>query len=329
MTKSLPLSFGKRDTSKPNHWQKLKFFKHKITKPTIICLGGNTTKFEEDANAMCKLASNLIGLKDPIDNEQARTNDVDVIGVAYGQLDETPRNSTTAVTRQEISMLVDTLLLPLATNKSGKRLSLRQAEKNFSNVTFFSHCYGAKIVNEMNFDLIRKMMDIGYSSDEILTIQKQMTSVSYAPIEEVFNMPSLQIVSAKDYTSMVPNNASDSFRDTYYDIFEGKIEFDGNYVFREDENTVTLFTSAMSQKPGNEHSVVFLNRNENWRYTLLNPDHADEISQVAGYVLASSVATGIQNQQSTEFIPKPSPEEILQSASSILGSTQQDLGICQ
>ena len=67
MTKSLPLSFGKRDTSKPNHWQKLKFFKHKITKPTIICLGGNTTKFEEDANAMCKLASNLIGLKDPID----------------------------------------------------------------------------------------------------------------------------------------------------------------------------------------------------------------------------------------------------------------------
>ena len=329
MIKSVPLSFGKRDKTKPNHWQRLKFFKHKITKPTIICLGGNTTKTEEDANAICKLAANLIGLKEPIDNEQATTNDVDIIGVAYGEIENSPRNSSTAVTRQEISMLVDTLLLPLAVGKNGKRLSLNQAERNFNNVTFFSHCYGAKIINEMNFDLIRKMKDIGYSSDEILTIQKQMTSVSYAPIEEVFNMPSLQIVSAKDYTSMVPNNASDDFTNTYYDIFEGKTEFNGNYVFKEDENTVTLFTSAMSQKPGNEHSVIFIKRDEYWRYTLLNPDHADEVSQVAGYVLASSVATGLQNQTSTEFIPKPGPEEILQSASSILGSTQQDLGISQ
>ena len=329
MKKSVALSFGKRDLTKPNHWQDLDFNKYRITKPTVICLGGNTTKTSSDVNAICKLASNLIGLKAPIDNEQATTNDVDILGVAYGDMQDSPNHNTVAVTRQEISNLVNTLLLPLAVDDNGKRLSLEEAEKNFCNVNFFCHCYGARVLNEMNFDLIRKMMEIGYSSNEILTIQKQMTAVSYAPIEEVFNMPSLQAFSARDFTSMIPLNANENFEKIYYDVFEGRTEFNGNYVFKEDENTVTLFTSAMSQKPGNEHSVIFVGRNEDWRYPLLCPDHADEVSQVVGYTLASAVATGVQNQHSTEFMPKPTPEQILESATSILGNTQQDLGFSQ
>lgn len=329
MKKSVSLSFGKRDLTKPNHWQRLFFNKFKITKPTVICLGGNTTKDESDANAMCKMAENLIGLKQQIGDEMATYNDVDVIGVAYGHIEDAPKYSTTAVTMKEIGDLVDTLLLPLATNSRGKRLGLEKAKQNFSNVNFFLHCYGARILNEMNFDLIRKMSSIGYSSKEILEIQQQMTSVSYAPIEEVFNIPSLQAFSARDFTSMIPNNASSEFQKVYYDVFEGRREFEGNYVFQEDENTVTLFTSSMSQKPGNEHPIIFVGRNEDWRYPLLCPNHADEVSQVVGYTLANAVATGIQNQYSTEFIPKPTPQEMLQSASSILGNTQQDLGVCQ
>lgn len=330
MQKLEGVTFGKRDLSKPNHWQELEFGKYKITKPTIICLGGNCTKTAEEANGICKIASSLIGLKSKITDEQATAQDVDVIGVAYGTVDDESFSQTTLVTKQEIATLVDTLLLPLAVDEKGRRFSFEQAQRNFCNVNFFSHCYGSKIVNEMNFDLMRKMLNQGYSSREILDIQKQITSVAYAPMEEVFNLTSIQAISAKDMTSMVPSNANNNFQDAFYDVLKGTQEFSGTYLFREDENTITLFTSAMSSKPGNEHSVVFVERNDGWRYGLLESEHADEVSQILGYTLATAVATGLQNEYYQEFISKPTPEQVFESAKDILSTfEQQDLEIVQ
>lgn len=330
MQKIKGASFGKRDLTKPNHWQSLEFGKYKITKPTIICLGGNCTKTTKEANGMCKIATNLIGLKGKIADEQATANDVDVIGVAYGVVDDESFSQTTLVTKQEVAALVDTLLLPLAVDENGKRFSFEQAQRNFCNVNFFSHCYGSKIVNEMNFDLMRKMLSQGYSSREILDIQKQITSVAYAPMEEVFNATSIQAISAKDMTSMVPTNADNGFQDAFYEVLNGNIPFSGTYLFKEDENTVTLFTSAMNSKPGNEHPIYFVERNEGWRYDLLEQEHADEVSQVLGYTLATAVATGLQNEYLQEFVPKPTPEQIYESAKDILSPfEQQDLEIVQ
>lgn len=330
MLKQEGVKIGKRCLSQPNHWQDIEQGSYKITKPTVICLGGNCTKTVEEANGICKIASSLIGLKNKVCDEQATDQEVDIIGVAYGALENNLNTKTTMVTKEEVALLVDTLLLPLAVNEDGERFSFEQAQRNFCNVNFFSHCYGARILNEMNFDLMRKMLVKGYSSKEILDIQKQMTSVSYAPIEEVFNLTSIQAISLKDLITAVPSNANNKFQDTYREILSGDIMFSGTYLFQEDENTVTLFTSSMTPKPGNEHSIAFVARDERWRYGLLNPSHGDEVSQVLGYTLATAVATGLQNEYSEVFIPKPTPQQVLESAQDILKSCeQQDLGIVE
>lgn len=330
MQKKDPIVIGKRDFSKPNHWQNIELGNFKITKPTIICLGGNCTITTEEANGVCKVASSLIGLKNKFDDEQATTQDVDVIGIAYGSLENSDNPNTTMVTKQEIGLIVDTLLMPLAFDEQGNRYSFEQAQRNFCNLNFFSHCYGSKVLNEMNFDLMRKMLSQGYSSRETLDLEKQMTSVAYAPMEEVFNMTAVQAISLKDLTTAVPSNANAGFQDAYLDIVRGNTVFSGTSLFIEDENTVTLFTSSMSPKPGNEHAINFIARDERWRYGLLNPDHGDEVSQVLGYALATAVATGLQNEYSQEFIPKPTTEQIYLSAKDILSPfEQQDLGISQ
>ena len=86
----------------------------------------------------------------------------------------------------------------------------------------------------------------------------------------------------------------------------------------------------MTPKPGNEHSIVFVARDEGWRYNLLDPSHGDEVSQVLGYTLATAVAIGLQNEYSETFIPKPTPQEVFESAQDILKTCEkQDLGIGQ
>ena len=63
----------------------------------------------------------------------------------------------------------------------------------------------------------------------------------------------------------------------------------------------------MSKTADDDHPFVFVKRDENWNYAVPNPDHADEVSQVLSFTLASTVATGLINQNPSEFVPKPTP----------------------
>lgn len=323
MEKKTPLTIGKRNLDAPNHWQELDLSSYKITKPTVICLGGNFTKKSREANNMCKIAESLLGLKRQISDERATYNDVDLVGVAYGEIEGKSASSSTAVTMLEVAEMVDSLLLPLAVNDQGERLSMEEAQRNFCNVNFFSHCYGATVINSMIFDLGRKMLALGYQSSEILNIEGQMTSVSYAPTAEVYNMPSFQVVSARDGVSMVPTGASKHFNDLFFDVFEGRKVFSGNYLFKEDENTVTLYTSNMSSLPTNEHLISLLGRSEFWRYNTLNADNADGVSQATAYALATAVATGVKNQINDSFDPKPTVDEMFEGCKSVLSGFKQ------
>ena len=74
-----------------------------------------------EANGVCKVASSLIGLKNKFSDEQATIQDVDVIGIAYGSLENSDNPNTTMVTKQEIGLIVDTLLMPLAFDEQGNR----------------------------------------------------------------------------------------------------------------------------------------------------------------------------------------------------------------
>ena len=65
--------FGLRTKTSENHWQQCEIKNLKISKPLIICLSGNGTKTELEANGFCKLAESLLGDK---------SQEVDLLGVA-------------------------------------------------------------------------------------------------------------------------------------------------------------------------------------------------------------------------------------------------------
>lgn len=331
MKNKTPFLVGRRNLKAKDHWEELDLKEYRINKPVVICLGGNTTKTSASANGMCKIAESLIGLKPKVGNEGGTYDDVDLIGVSYGAIEnDGVAEPITKIAKDEVKSLVYNLLLPLARGEEGITLSVDEAKRNFSNINFFSHCYGAQVVNEIVMEFGNAMLALGYKANEILEIEQQMTSVSYAPLAEVYNMPSLQIISARDSVSMVPYGASKAFRDKFYDVFEDNASFYGNYLFKEDINTLTLFTSNMSIMPTDEHAVSLIERNEFWRYSILNGDHADGVSQVAAYTLANAVAVGIRNQTSDEFIPKPTIDEMYDSCKSVLSPFRQcDLGITE
>ena len=56
------------------------------------------------------------------------------------------------------------------------------------------------------------MQSFGYSNQEILDIQKQITSISYSPMEEICNVLSIYALSAHDMVVEVPKYASKGFR---------------------------------------------------------------------------------------------------------------------
>lgn len=328
MRKEVPYSIGKRDLSCQNNWKQLNTRSYKIDKPTIFCFGGNATKTEEIANGMCKVAASLIGLKQKKADEGATYDEVDVVGVSYGETFKDSPEFASFIKQSELLELVDNVFVPLAVDENFSRLSTEQAQKNFNQITFFSHCYGAVVVNQLVSFLFSRMQAFGYSNQEILDIQKQITSISYAPMEEICNVSSIYAISAHDRVVEVPKYASEGFKEVYNGYREGDIVFDGNYLFQEDENTVVLFTSNMNKGPVSEHALSLLERNEDWRYTTLNDDNANAVSQVLGYAMAQSVACGLQNKNSQTFIPKPTLSETLESCQSILSDFKQsDLGI--
>lgn len=54
---------SRRGLGNLNNWEMLDFEKFGITKPTILCFGGNSTTDVITANVFCKITSNLIRLK--------------------------------------------------------------------------------------------------------------------------------------------------------------------------------------------------------------------------------------------------------------------------
>lgn len=314
--KKTPLSIVKRDLSNQESLQEISANDFAITKPTLIVLDENYVKRPQDLKNILEVASSLVGLKSLKTRGVLNHQNVDVIGVSYGELDG--QRDYTAVTTKEINSLVDSLLMPLALDSSGQKIQLSQAQGNFGNVNFFSHGYGTMVINAMLSSLGQKMLSAGYNPQEILQIEQQMTSVSYGPVAEVYNIPSLQIVSAKDGMSMLPDGASAEFMQLYYNVVRGNTKFSGNKLFKEDENTVTLFTSNMSLYPTNEHSITLLERSEFGEYTTLNGANADAVSKVASKVLTQALEIGVENSQTKNAVLKPTADDMLNLGQSVL-----------
>jgi len=340
MGKITPFSIGRRDMQKEGHWEPLDIETYRITKPTVICLGGNCTKTPRDANAMCKLAQNLVGLKDKtFQNEIATTGSVDFVGIDYGTNNEN-KDAISRLTTEERDLIAKNLLVSMCKDENGNILPNDQIIKNFNQVTFFSWCHGGTEGAYIFWSAFNQMKELGIDEDVAGKACNQMFGVSYSP-DDVTSMPSLRIFSENDkmrYTGCTTEEVSATHMSNLFQEKYPKSPHNG--IYKADDVTAVLITSHVVRPKTDEngkilrnidgpifkdeHDAFLINRDENWRPTAENiSSYGDKVSQVAGYTLANSIANSIQNQDSDTFIPKPTIDEVISDARDILAETQK------
>ncbi len=311
---------GKRNLKKDNHWEELNREYFRITKPTVICLGGNGTIEARNANFMCRIAQSLVGVTEPTAaNEIATTQDIDFVGISYVIDDK--KNETGSISETDYSQLLRSIFQPLYLNEKGRPYPREQILKNFNLITFFSHCYGATVVSTLIEKTRENMRGFGIDAQTIDDALGQVFAVNYAPWQSV-PCPNLQVISEKDITLPSGPVRSKITCEFLEDRFFHRCNGEGTVAFKENDNTISLIASRLTRKEQDEHSISFIERDGNWRIWEDDVLYGDDVSKAMGVALVYSIASGIQNQRSASFTPKLGVDEVLHKVQSILGATQ-------
>ena len=299
-----------------SHWEQLDLSSYKMTKPIVICLSGNATINEREANGFCKTAENLMGLKLSSDNQEEIYEYADLIGVSYSNREG---SETGRLTNEDIESLVTNILMPLCVDESGQRLPLEQVCKNVSAVTFFSFCHGAietfNICREFNVKLIK---ELGFNGEETDIILQSMMEISYSPRTVSNLIPRVSAYSARDTKNAVflqefDFNNQDIVLQSIHQNVKQRVFFDG----------IDIYASRLSDFSRDEHGVNIIRRDEDWQ-SMDKSKNADCVSQMMGYALARSVANSINNFNSDTYIPKIPMEQLLGELKDIQQSFEND-----
>lgn len=289
-----------------NNWERLNSEYH-ITKPTILCAGGNLTLDDKSANSIAKMAENLIGR-----HEQ----DIDILSIIYETKDSS--HPIGFVSNQDAGDLTLQIFAPLIMDENCNRLSLKQVCKNLRNITIFQFCYGVEAINKINKILIDLLKSLNYSQNEVRLILQQIFCVGFAPIEDNNANSSFYVKSIDD----------EKFGNNYiYNKYNADINanqiFLGSGELQKNNNSLTLFTQKLSSPISvhsttndvfdlakvlelfeREHDLSLISRNKSYNPTLYNITHnANTASLCISYALSFSVANSIQNNLTNKFIP--------------------------
>lgn len=326
---NIPFEVGLRNLNAEKHWEKIDLDNYKIEKPMLICLGGNGSVETRDANGICKIFENMIGLKKQRTHEVATKNDVDVMGFVYSK--RLKSSEVGRLKEKDCKTIVEKLFMPLFRDESGSRLACEQAMKNANMLNFATHCYGTTVLKDFLNIMEDNIYDLGYSADEAQKIFSQMVAVNYVPQTATDKIPNLQIYSGSDFNG-IPCYSSDFLRGIFYEFFDKTYNDNkvyDNTVFKENNSVILLTTNMLKVHYGNDdHFLECLERDpENWQSVPANGYFADIVSKATSYVLANSIANSIENCNQETFTPKMTVDDILQSSKDILQKNQTDIEV--
>lgn len=315
-------TYGKRDLQHSNNWEEIDINKFRVEKPTIFCFGGNMTTTEKSANGICKLVESLIGTKEDEGSTISMSNKIDIVSVAYKNL----YSATGEMNEDDIEDFVNNIFNDLI-KPNDKLLKPEQLYKNMGKVCFFSHCYGDWIAREITDMVYIRTLMSGYNKDVAKKAIEQIYSVSYSPIREEYGYHV-----HNNNTSFCVKPFSDKLYGKYYqDEYNsdtGKnltIEtFDfANQNYRGEilDNCMSLYSFKLLNSTMDHHTVSMLIRDNNWQLKndivedgmndIKYNTKADIASMCMGYVLASSMANALQNENTDDFKPNPTGKELL------------------
>lgn len=240
---------GIRDKKSPIHWRTLSDNFSLLGKPKkIIVLPGNAAITPKQANGMCKSIENML---------ETGNQSYEICGFYYSDKEKTPDS---VVSRA--SMLLD-YFVPLVAQKDQygdlKRISMDKAAENMRNVIIATHCYGSRIINEVDKKLDEIMKDIGYNDKEIEYIHKQLFVLHQnTPVEDIgINKPkstNILRISKSDENNIPANYQLKSF--PYYILSEQMTE-DEVLISPLSDNIHAIITSRVSQKGESEHNGAY------------------------------------------------------------------------
>lgn len=316
-------------------------------KVVLLCLSGSASNNIEEANGFCKMAENLIGIKDGEEGTFATRDDVEVLGVAYGQ---DHRFASPKLSDDDVNLIIKRFLLPRFLDKDGNLLPKEEASRNLSQIVFFTYCHGAVETAIIMQSLYYKLKILGMQDKDIMEVYSNTRQVTFAPNTPADYIPSVRLESAQDIQSKYFHDGFESF---YYRPLKAGIEViydepghrDNDYSHYGLLESVSIISNQMLNKlyeqfdyetakllqDGlDEHYISIIAREKDWSLRsfqihddlthkdfIIKSKNADAVSQMFGYSLASFVANGIQNANSRTLIKKPTLKEFAKDLDSI------------
>jgi len=308
----------KRDLTTGQYGRVMALNEFKITKPTIICLGGDQVASPGKINNVCGTVERIIGLRVDGPKELSTYNYLELVGFFYGKDKSTDKS--TCFSNEDRDDIVKYILLPLCVDEEENLLPLEQICKNFSLINFFTHCQGAYELYEITKRLHKILLDKGLTNEQAHKIYAQAFHCSYASNCKESFYPTMYVYSLTDNDNWY---MAQLYRENYGENLDGvsiKHDVPGkfltenissrNYNEHVHHDTITVFSSRLvnnEQNKGNiniydEHSYVYLDRDkENWRLRGKNipyANNADLVSKMVAYAMAANIAISLQTYYS-------------------------------
>ena len=310
-------------------------------KAYLFNFDGNKCYNYEIAVKFSQFIERLAGLKEDC------AEDVEVLTVEY---DDTCEKGGAHLTDRQRRQIAGNILMQFVVDENGVKLSMEDAIKNVSKLTFLSYCRGTTEVDETLKWFKKLMVDesVGFSGSEANLIVDNIMHIAYAPETENDQSASVRFHSFSD------RMFGEKYEYWYGDKLNGvKIVHHEKIDRCDDEldlhgdcfsNSILIFASRLlndSRRDCNDHSIRIVEKDDKWKtlgarisnlgvsYRLTAPC-ANVVSNMFGYAIARSVGVGVNNAKSDNFIPRPSLMDIAKELVDIKGvysdATLKDCG---
>ena len=317
-----------------------------VEKPTIICLGGDQTFRDSLIKDLCDTVGRIIGLGVQGPREIASYNNIDVVGIYYGQDKETDK--TFCLSEEDRDDIVNHILLPLCVDEEGKLLPLEQICKNFSLLNFFTHCHGAFELYKITAKLHKILLDKGLTNEQAHEVYAHSFHCSYAANWHESFYPTMYMYSLIDACF---RHIDYVYSGCYGEVLDGvSIKYDlpgkfmtenissRNYNEHVHHDSIIVFSSRLVNPPPegkryfehiyDEHSYRFLDRcSKNWRSTGVDSvytPNADLVSQMAAYAMAVNITASLHTYRTNKLTKRMPIVELKTELESLIESFRKE-----
>ena len=287
-------------------WENVEVQDIPLTKPIILCFGGNAVISDKFANGMAKTTEQFLGV-----STKSKFVDIYSLRYAYENIELVDNNGNKVkekigvVSNEEIEEIAEQLFLSRVVNKNDKKLSVEQASKNMRNVNILSHSFGEDVVKRIIEHTATQMQEkYGYTMEDTKDILGQVLHISYGPKKNENNY-----TTNFEFKSFSDEEFGKAYKAEYIKDINAQIPYLGCGELSLKNNTLTLYAESFVGKKEDytDHLIQTVRRDDNW--TVEN-HRADTISKCLALTLAMGVLNSKENKKRKQFVPLPNAEDI-------------------